>query len=387
MSNKSKAPERIDFDRVVRWIISIGTIVAVVWLLRYLAEVLIPFVVALLIAYLLNPVVNVIDRRVQKREISVLATVVGCMLIAAIAVGILVPLVGAQISDFQGVLSELREGAHADGGEAQSLGERFDGLINDQSNENVRWVLVKVREFVTSDEFRVDQIALGLWQNVAPGVWGVVTGALRFLLGLSVLVVVILYVVFLLNDFELVQRSWKEQLPPAYRDSLVKFIDEFHLAMSRYFRGQFLIASCMAILFAIGFSLIGLRLAIVLGVFVGMLNMVPYLQTIGIIPAAILAILRAVEAHSSIWMSLALVLVVFGVAQTIQDVLLTPRIMGKATGLRPAIILLCVFIWGKLLGFLGVVLAIPLTCLGLAYYRRFVLKWRHVEVMAGEDSH
>ena len=72
-------------------------------------------------------------------------------------------------------------------------------------------------------------------------------------------------------------------------------------------------------------------------------------------------------------MSLLLVVAVFAVAQLIQDAVLTPRIMGKATGLRPAIMLLGVCIWGQLLGFLGLVLAIPLTCLGLAYYRRVVL--------------
>jgi predicted PurR-regulated permease PerM len=65
---------------------------------------------------------------------------------------------------------------------------------------------------------------------------------------------------------------------------------------------------------------------------------------------------------------------VFAVVQVIQDALIVPRIMGNATGLRPVAILLGVFIWGKLLGFMGLLLAIPLTCLGIAYYRRFVLQ-------------
>ena len=86
-----------------------------------------------------------------------------------------------------------------------------------------------------------------------------------------------------------------------------------------------------------------------------------------------LAIVRSIEKDTSLLWSALLVLIVFAVVQTIQDTLLTPRIMGKQTGLKPVAILLGVFIWGKLLGFLGVLLAIPLTCLGLAYYRRFVL--------------
>ena len=89
--------------------------------------------------------------------------------------------------------------------------------------------------------------------------------------------------------------------------------------------------------------------------------------------AAVLAALRAVEGDGSFLVSVLLTLLVFAVVQVIQDSLITPRVMGKATGLRPVAILLGVFVWGKLLGFLGLLLAIPLTCLGIAYYRRYVL--------------
>ena len=115
-------------------------------------------------------------------------------------------------------------------------------------------------------------------------------------------------------------------------------------------------------------------MSLILGLFVGALNMIPYLQTVGLIPALVLALLRAVEHGGGLIESILLTLLVFAVVQVIQDAILTPRIMGKATGLKPVWILLGVFIWGKLLGFLGLVLAIPLTCLGLAYYRRFILE-------------
>ena len=87
----------------------------------------------------------------------------------------------------------------------------------------------------------------------------------------------------------------------------------------------------------------------------------------------VLGLFRALETGSSVVESLLLVLLVFAVVQTIQDGLVAPRIIGKVTGLRPIAVLLGVFVWGKLLGFLGLVLAIPLTCLGIAYYSRFVL--------------
>ena len=103
--------------------------------------------------------------------------------------------------------------------------------------------------------------------------------------------------------------------------------------------------------------------------------MVPYLQIVGTIPCLLLAGLKALEQGESFLGSLGLVLFVFGVVQLIQETLLVPRIQGKAMGLSPSIILLSLSVWGKLLGFLGLILALPLTCLGLTYYRRYILKY------------
>lgn len=395
--SKKTRGERYDLDRLIRMLISVGTLVGVVWLLRYLSDVLIPFAVAMLIAYLLHPMVNVVERRLKHRSSAVLVTVFGGLGVALLVVVMSVPLVGSQLREFRGMLGELKAEAvptvplgdtgNASAGAAEpTLAQRFDALIAAQSDDRVRWVLEKVREVVRSEEFDLEARAMDLARRLAPGVWGVVAGTVNFLLGLTGVLVVLLYVVFLLNDFRRVERVWKDQLPPAYRAPVVQFLEEFRLAMSRYFRGQFVVASCVGILFAIGFSLVGLRLGIVLGLFVGLLNMVPYLQMLGLIPAAVLAVLRAVEHDSSVAVSLLLTAGVFVVVQLIQDAVLTPRILGKATGLRPAFILLGVFVWGKVLGFLGLVLAIPLTCLGLAYYRRWVLKMRDAAVVGDQGG-
>lgn len=372
--------ERYTFDRVIRRAISIVTFLAVILLLRYLSDVLVPFAVALLIAYLLNPLVTAAEKFVKHRGVAVLLTLAAMLAAGVLAVILLVPMIGTQAADFQRLLGELRREhaapvtSTADTAQpAPSLADRVDALIEAAPHESVKWLLTKLKQLVTSKEFDLRGHLLAAAKRLVPGVWDAVTGALSFLLGLSALIVVLLYVVFLLNDFRHVERTWRELLPPAYRDTVVQFLDEFRLAMSRYFRGQFVISAVTGLLLAAGFSLIGLRMAIPLGLGIGLLSMVPYLQAVGLIPATLLAILRALERDTTLLASLGLMLAVFLVTQIIQDTLLTPRIMGRATGLRPAIILLGVFIWGKVLGFLGLVLAIPLTCLGLAYYRRFVL--------------
>ena len=144
--------------------------------------------------------------------------------------------------------------------------------------------------------------------------------------------------------------------------------------MNSYFRGQSLIALIVGILFSIGFLIIDFPLAIGLGLFIGLLNLVPYLQLIGLIPTIALALMKSLETGQSFWVILLMALAVFAVVQTIQDMYLTPRIMGKVMGLNPAVILLSLSIWGSLLGFIGLIIALPLTTLCLSYYRRFVLK-------------
>ena len=152
-----------------------------------------------------------------------------------------------------------------------------------------------------------------------------------------------------------------------------------HVTMNRYFRGQSLIALCVGILLAIGFKIIDFPLAIILGLFIGLLNMIPYLQTIGIIPMVILSLLRSAESGENFWIIFGLSLLVLGIVQCIQDLYLTPRIMGKAMGLNPAIILLSLSIWGILLGFIGLIIALPLTTLCLSYYKRFILEEKEPE--------
>ena len=143
--------------------------------------------------------------------------------------------------------------------------------------------------------------------------------------------------------------------------------------MNTYFRGQALVALCVGILFSIGFLIIDFPMAIGLGLFIGALNMVPYLQIIGFLPTILLAILKAADTGQNFWIIIASALAVFAIVQIIQDTIIVPKIMGKITGLNPAIILLSLSVWGSLMGVLGMIIALPLTTLMLSYYQRFII--------------
>ena len=228
----------------------------------------------------------------------------------------------------------------------------------------------EVQDLFRSDKFWSNvQAAAG---KVLPGVWGLVTGTATVVMSVVGLAVVGLYLVFLLFDYQKFSRGWKELIPDPYRQPFVAFVADFEAAMNNYFRGQAAVASICGVLFAVGFALVGLPLGILLGLGMGLLNMVPYLQIIGFIPAALLAVFHALESGLSIWVVLGLTALVIAVVQIVQDAVLTPKIMGKVTGLNPAMIMLSLSIWGKLLGLLGLIIALPMTYLLLAYYRRFV---------------
>lgn len=261
---------------------------------------------------------------------------------------------------------------------------RLEHLLKKVEGTPVGTVLERAMEFVQTTEFNA--LLFEIAKRLAVGGFTVINVAVDILLGATVILVILLYLVFMLLDFPAYMATWKSFIPPTVRNDVLEFFREFEAVLRRYFRGQFIVATSTGLLFAVGFSLIGLPMAVPFGLLVGVLNMVPYLATIALVPACLLAILRAIGGDSGLIASFAWVAAVFIIVQIIQDTLLAPRIMGKATGLSPVAMILGIFICSKLLGFLGMIMAIPLTCLAIAYYRRFILKHAAAETTLSGDG-
>ena len=354
------------FDRVVRLALFAGLAWGLVLLLDYLSDVLLPFFAGLVVAYFLDPVTNRVQHVIKQRVLAALFTLVSITLAVSLVVWFMVPMVGNELADMGRTVSKMA----ADTELAQAAKERLPENVWEEVNEILK--RDDVKRYLTSDG--AVQMAKDTAKKLLPGVWGVLSGAANVLTFITGLLVIMLYVVFLLIDYHKMAARWRDYLPPGMRDDVSRFVEEFIQATNRYFRSQALVACCVAVLFAIGFSIIGLPLAILMGIFIGLLNMVPYLQIVGTIPCLLLAGLKALEQGDNFFGALGLVLLVFGVVQLIQETVLVSRFQGKAMGLSPAIILLSISVWGKLLGFLGLILALPLTCLGLIYYRRYLWK-------------
>jgi len=362
------------FARVVQLALFAGLAWGLVLLLDYLSDVLLPFVIGLVVAYFLDPVTNRVQHVIKQRVLAALFTLVSITLAVSLVAWFMVPMVGNELAQMGRTVSKMAANTEL----AQAAKEHLPENVWEEVNEILK--RDDVKRYLTSDG--AVQMAKDTAKNLLPGAWGVLSGAANVLTFITGILVIMLYVVFLLIDYHNIAARWRDYLPPSIRDDVSGFVEEFIQATNRYFRSQALVACCVAVLFAIGFSTIGLPLAILMGIFIGLLNMVPYLQIVGTIPCLLLAGLKALEQGDNFLGALGLVLLVFGVVQLIQETVLVSRFQGEAMGLSPAIILLSISVWGKLLGFLGLILALPLTCLGLAYYRRYLWKFEP----AGEPS-
>ena len=230
---------------------------------------------------------------------------------------------------------------------------------------------------LTGDEVKAMVTQEGFMQamrEAMPKIWAIITQSIGAVSSLLSVTMVFLYTLFILIDYERLTTGWPDLLPQRYRAFAVQLVHDVEDGMNKYFRGQACVAFCVGVLFSIGFLIIDFPMAVGLGMLIGLLNMVPYLQIVGFVPTVLLAIVKAADSGENFWIVLLTSLIVFAVVQIIQDTILTPRIMGKVMGLNSAIILLSLSIWGSLLGMLGMVIALPLTTLLITYYQKYIVK-------------
>lgn len=342
------------FDRVVRMVLTAAGVVLALWLVNTLRAVLLPFLVAWLIAYMLEPFVQYNRRllRVRSRILPIFLTLFETVLLLVALGVIFMPSIAA---------------------EARQMAVLFNHYASDSAT--IRFIPAGVHDFLRSEiDFR--EIASRLtrqdWRDIAESLSELVAGGFSLVLAVFNWFLVVLYVVFIMLDYERLLRGFRRMVPPKHRESVFAIGADIKQSMNHYFRGQALVAFCVGVLFSIGFAIVGLPLALVLGMFIGLLNMVPYLQLISIVPTTLLCVVYSMDSNVEFWNIWGACIVVYIVVQCIQDLVLTPRIMGHAMGLNPAIILLSISVWGTLLGFVGFIIALPLTTLLLAYYARYI---------------
>ena len=352
--------EKITFDRFVRGLLLVMGVVGLYYLLDALSGVLLPFFVAWLLAYMMYPLIIFLEQkcRIRYRLLSIMVAIVVVFgVLAALIVFTVPPAVQQMVrlsDDLLHYASTYLSGT--------DIPEQIEFFMHQNFDRNT------IVQFFRQDEV-VDAI-----QAAATQAWEFLSGTMSIVWFFVDVMMVLLYLLFFLLDYEKVNKNWLMVVPKAHRAVANHIATDIKREMNAYFRGQALVAFLVGVLFSIGFLIIDFPMAIGLGLFIGLLNMVPYAQTLGFIPAIILALLKSNDTGQNFWFILLMAVVVFCVVQAIQDLFLVPKIMGKAMGLKPAIILLALSVWGSLLGIIGFIIALPMTTLGWAYYQRFVLK-------------
>ncbi len=352
--------KKFTFDSVVRMFLIAAGIVAAVLLVKYLSGVLLPFIIAWVVAYMLYPLVKFLQYKCRLRS-RILSIVVAIVLVLAVIAAVLVAVIPPTVNELMKIGTLVSSLATKYWGDAP-IAEQITTLVNKYFEKNNLLELIQHNE--------VQEAAQMLFSHL----WNFICRTVGFLVGLFSLFIVFLYIFFILLDYENIADGFVRLVPRQYRSFSTHLLGDVEAGMNAYFRGQALIAFCVGILFAIGFSIVGLPMGVGLGLFIGLLNLVPYLQLIGVLPTILCALAKSMETGQNFWLILLWCLIVFVVVQSIQDLILTPRIMGKAMGLKPAVILLSLSLWGAIMGILGLIIALPLTTLCLSYYKRYVLK-------------
>ena len=350
----------ITFDRFIRGLMTIAGIIIAFLLISRLSGALLPFLIAWLFCYLVYPIVKFFQYRLRFKN-RVLSIITVLLLVTALMVGlsfaIIPPIIQEAVMLKEFVTNYLTSGSTAN---------NIPDVVNNFIREHID--MRQVEAYFSADRIG-ELIKSGL-----PKLWRVVSQSFSLVSGVVAAFMVLVYVFFILNDYETLAHGWVRLIPEKYRERVLSVTRDVEISMSNYFRGQSLIALCVGILFSIGFLIIDFPMAIGFGLFVGLLNIVPYLQITSIVPMIFLSLVKAANTGENFWWILIAAGAVMLVVQIIQETILIPRIMNKAIGLHPAVILLSLSIWGSLLGLVGMIIALPATSLILSYYRRFLRK-------------
>ncbi len=343
------------FDRVVRLVITLACFAFAIWILNLLKDVLLPFCVACLIAYLFEPFVqfNRSLLRLKGRIIAIFVTLFEALMAVALLGYFFIPSIIEEMHQMARMLSEYAN-----------------------NDVTIKYLPPELHDIIKKN-IDFNDMAATLLQQDMEGIINqamtVIHGGVHVILAIVAWLIVFLYVIFIMLDYDRLMRGFKLMVPPRARPVAYKIGRDIKDSMNHYFRGQALIACVVAVIYCVGFLMCGLPLAVIIGLGTAVLFMIPYCQYLSIIPVTLLCLVESANGSVDFWTRWWECMAVFAVVQVVADLILTPKVMGKAMGLNPAIILLSLSIWGTLFGLIGMIIALPLTTLILSYYEQYII--------------
>lgn len=322
----------------------LALVVLLSWLLYRLAPVITPFAISAGLAYLGDPMVDRLERlKIFKwhfsRTVSVVVVFTFMTAVFALILLIAIPLLAEQI---------------------RHLAQRAPEIVEWLVSTALPWVQNKLGlEAMTLDAASLTEAAKTYWKEFSTALLGVMTTVSRggqavvsWLMNLVLIPVVTFY---LLRDWDRMVASIRSMLPRGAEPVVSQIAHEIDEVLGAFIRGQLMVMLALGLIYAVGLWMVGLDLALIIGMGAGLLSIVPYLGTfLGVIAAVIAALFQFQDI-----VHVAAVLAVFGVGQSLESMVLTPKLVGDKVGLHPVIVIFAVLAGGQLFGFLGILLALP----------------------------
>lgn len=354
-----------------RWMWLAGLVLCA-WLLYLLTPILSPFLIAMLLAYLGDPLVDRLERWKLSRTWGVVVVFALFSLILLILLLVLVPMLGRQL---------------------MRLYELAPQMLDRLQHEALPWAQAK---FGLPDGFwRFEQIktALGEHLGKTTDIVGIVlaqatASSLALLAWLGNLLLIPVVAFYLLRDWDLMMAKLRGLLPRSREGFIVQLVGECHEVLGAFVRGQLLVMLALAAIYSSGLMLVGLELGLLIGVLAGLASIVPYMGFVVGFGAAVIAALfqyGGFDPYPLIGIG-----VVFGIGQLLEGMLLTPLLVGDRIGLHPVAVIFAILAGGQLFGFTGVLLALPVAAIIMVLLRHahdfYKLSDLYGEPAAGSDE-
>jgi predicted PurR-regulated permease PerM len=321
--------------------ISFAVTLGVCIVLYFSRRVVAPFFIAFALAYLMDPLVDRLAAFKISRTVSVLFLMLTFFFLALGSVILLIPIFSMQaenlaknIPTYVGIFQEW----------FRPILELISGLDP-----------AKVEEFVNEGLSRFGELPMKALQFSSKFIWGSISNLFNIVLMFANLVIIPVVMFYLLRDFDSINEKLLRLVPPRFQDKTKDVVAEIDQVLSKFVRGQLMVASMMGVMYSIGLFLCDTPMSLSLGMMAGLVNLVPYLGLVfGFVPAAFLTYM-----HTQELMPVLAVAGVFGVVQALEGMVITPRIVGENIGLHPVAVILAVLLGGELFGLTGMILGVP----------------------------
>ena len=347
------------------WVAMAAAFLLTLWLLN---DVLLPFVVGIVVAYFLDPVVARLQRlRMSRTWATTAVTIVAVLLTIGVAMAILPPLFG----QLQALIVSLPD-------YTVKLAARVMPLI-DPVRERLNLPPLSLQELQTEVAQRAGQVL-----TVAGAVAGkLAQGGLAIFNLLALLFLTPVVTFYLLRDWERLVDALDGALPRDHAATIRKLAHESNAAIAGYVRGQALVCITLGTIYAVGLSLVGLKFGLVIGLIAGAISFIPF---VGTFVGAVMALGMALVQFPPDWMGVVKVAVVFVIGQMLEGNVLSPKLVGDRVGLHPVWIMFALLAGGALFGFVGVLIAVPVAAVVGVLVRHLIGRYRDSQYYRGADA-